>query len=105
MSRRPIKPGEALRTEYAPNTVVVRDLGRYPDFDVATYPGTHDVSFVAPNGRLYQVRLEGNKLRVSAREGGIYVRPKADNMVEVINVTPFERELDEGMDGRLPEPG
>lgn len=96
---KPATPNKVLNTEFDDDTIVVRDYGRHPDMTVATYPGHDQVEFIAPNGRLYSVCLEGNALRVSSREGGIYVRPKADNVVEVFNVTPFEREVERGIEG------
>jgi hypothetical protein len=96
---KPTDPKTVLKTEFEADSIVVRDFGRHPDPVVATHPGHDQVEFIAPNGRLYSVRLEGNALRVSSREGGIYVRPKADNVVEVFNVTHFEREVEVGLNG------
>lgn len=104
MTRKPDPDsGLVLKSEWAPDSIVVRNYGRYPDHDVATYPGNHLVVLIAPNGRLYQVSLEGNALRVSAREGGIWVRPKADNVVEVVNLTPFERDVERAMQAEADE--
>lgn len=87
------------RMRETPNTVEVHDYGRHPETLIHTHEGHVSVRFVAPNGRLYGVRLDGNKLRVASLEGGIYVRPKADNVVEVVNLTPFELTADRAMDG------
>lgn len=88
-----------FRADFPPDSIVVQDYGKHPDTVVAKYDGNHVVSLVAPNGRIYMVRLEGNVLRVSSREGGIFVKPQASNVVEVFNLTPFERELQRGLDG------
>ena len=81
------------------NTVEVHNFGRYPDTKLHTHDGDVTVDFIAPNGRAYRVHLVGNRLHVAATEGGIYVRPKADNLVEVVNLTPFERDVEDGIYG------
>lgn len=88
-----------FRAEFPLNSIVIQDYGKYPDTIVATLPGEHVVNLVAPNGRIYQVRLEGNSLRVNSREGGILVKPQAANVVEVINLTSLERAAERGLDG------
>ena len=96
-TRKPIAPGMVLNSSSIPDTIEVHDYGQFPVTLTHTQAGDGLVKFIAPNGRIYSARLEGNRLRVSAQEGGIYVRPKGDNVVEVVNLTPFERDTEEGM--------
>ena len=97
------KPVGSRNASTTPNTVEVHDYGRHPNTLLHTHEGETDVHFIAPSGRIYRVRLDGNKLRVSSNEGGIWVRPKADNVVEVANLTAFEHATEALLDGEEAE--
>jgi hypothetical protein len=97
--RKPLEDGKVLglRTGSEYDSIEVHSYGRWPETRVRTIApaGDFNLKIIAPNGRTYDVQLDGNALRVSTSEGSIWVHPKADNLVELVNLTPFERDVEE----------